>query len=252
MAIKLRGGRSVSLVTIGALAVSVFTIGGVATASSADEGALYACVNKKTRYMRLVGVTTTCRPTETKVSWGKEGPQGPAGLQGATGQSGAQGRQGPQGQKGETGPAGPQGLKGEKGETGLKGQDGKDGAQGPKGDKGDRGLPGEDGKQGPKGDTGPIGPQGPKGEPGGQGVARIVKAPFNLRENQGRAIVRCPAGKIATGGGYMFDFFSSSDDPAQIVANMPYEEGVTVLGWQIWGSGSSKQYTGHIWVVCLG
>ncbi|MEU6427037.1 hypothetical protein ABZ860_14180 [Microbispora sp. NPDC046973] len=174
MAIKLPGGRTIGLMTAGALAGSVLVLGGAATASSAGDAALYACVNKSTRYMRLVNAATACKATETKVSWNRTGPQGPVGI-GGTGPKGDTGAQGPRGPQGLRGPAGPQGPKGDTGPQGLKGadgKDGKDGKDGGKGDTGPRGLPGEDGrpgKDGKDGERGPAGPQGPKGADGRNG-----------------------------------------------------------------------------------
>ncbi|MCK2213630.1 collagen-like protein [Actinomadura sp. ATCC 31491] len=176
MAIKVRGGRTLTLAAVGALAASLLTVGGVATASSAS-GQVTACVNKKTRYARIVNPTTKCRVTEVRIligggsgeattnsvtvgpkgDTGPQGPKGDAGPQGPQGRPGKQGAVGPQGPKGDTGPQGPQGPKGEDGKNG---QDGKDG------------LPGKNGEQGPKGDTGPkgdAGPQGPKGADGRDG-----------------------------------------------------------------------------------
>ncbi|MEU6414331.1 hypothetical protein [Microbispora sp. NPDC046933] len=172
MAIKLPGGRTIGLMTAGALAGSVLVLGGAATASSASDAVFYACVNKSTRYMRLVNATTTCKATETKVSWNKTGPQGPAGV----GSLGQQGPAGPQGPRGLQGARGLQGLKGDKGDTGPKGDKGDTGPQGPKGADGNDGKDGKDGKdgatgpQGPKGDDGPRGPEGPKGDTGPRGL----------------------------------------------------------------------------------
>ncbi|MEV4296629.1 hypothetical protein [Microbispora rosea] len=169
--------------TAGALAGSVLVLGGAATASSASDAPLYACVNKSTRYMRLVNATATCKATETKVSWNRTGPQGPVGIGGTgpKGDTGAQGPRGFRGPQGLRGPAGPQGPKGDTGATGAKGEPGKDGApgkdgergpagpQGLKGDKGDRGLTGPQGERGPAGPAGAKGDTGPRGLPGEQG-----------------------------------------------------------------------------------
>ncbi|WP_276607727.1 hypothetical protein [Microbispora catharanthi] len=154
--------------TAGALAGSVLVLGGAATASSASDAAFYACVNKSTRYMRLVNATTTCKPAETKVSWNRTGPQGPVGIGG----TGPQGPAGPQGLRGPQGMRGMQGPKGDTGPQGPKGTDGKDGKDGKDGDKGDtgpRGLPGEDGKPGKDGKDGERGPAGPQGSKGADG-----------------------------------------------------------------------------------
>ncbi|MFF4775244.1 hypothetical protein ACFY05_20540 [Microtetraspora fusca] len=207
MAIKLPGGRTIGVLSVGVLAGSLFAVGGMATASSASTAAkvIYGCVNKKTGYVRIVNATTVCKPTEYKIYWNQAGTPGAVGVggTGATGAQGPQGPQGPRGLQGERGPAGPQGVKGEPGQNGQNGKDGapgakgdtgatgpqgpkgqdgkdgtngKDGAPGAKGEKGDRGLQGPKGDtgpagpQGPKGDTGPAGPQGPKGEKGDPGT----------------------------------------------------------------------------------
>ncbi|WP_220504341.1 collagen-like protein [Microbispora sp. H13382] len=186
MAIKLPGGRTIGLMTAGALAGSVLVLGGAATASSASDAVFYACVNKSTRYMRLVNATTTCKTTETKVSWNKTGPQGPVGIGGTgpQGPAGPQGLRGPQGMRGPQGPQGPKGdtgAKGDKGDTGPQGPagpagprgpegpKGDTGATGPKGDKGDTGPKGDTGLKGAQGDRGPAGPAGPAGAKGDTG-----------------------------------------------------------------------------------
>ncbi|MEU4833114.1 hypothetical protein [Streptosporangium sp. NPDC023615] len=179
MAVKLPGGRTLAVVTVGVLAGTLFTASGSAVASSAGAE-IHACVHKQTRYTRIVNATAKCRTTEFRTKWGQttetqqgiasagpQGPQGPRGPQGAKGDTGAQGPQGPRGFQGRTGATGPQGVKGEtgaQGPQGPKGTDGKDGAQGPKGDTG------ATGPQGPKGETGAQGPQGPKGTDGRNGT----------------------------------------------------------------------------------
>ncbi|WP_230985694.1 collagen-like protein [Microbispora oryzae] len=263
MAIKLPGGRSIGLVTAGALAGSFLVLGGAATASSASNSMLFACVNKTTRYMRLVGSTTTCRPTETKVHWNQTGPQGPAGI-------GGTGPQGPQGPRGFQGPRGLQGLQGPKGDTGAagpqgpqgpKGDDGKAGAagpQGPKGDKGETGAPGQKGApgergpagpQGPKGDTGARGPEGPAGPagpagPGGGSATVTTKADsLYLPANGGGDEVKCPSGTVATGGG----FIAGGNGQPYITTNAPLIENDKAVGWRLWGKGVS----GTIYVICI-
>ncbi|GII00088.1 collagen-like protein [Planobispora takensis] len=155
-------------VYLAAAAVLLVGVAGTATASAqvaAPGDVVTACVHKKTRYMRLVNATASCRTTEFKTSWGgqsqqgvatagpqgERGPAGPAGPKGDTGQQGPQGFRGPQGKQGVPGP------KGDTGPAGPAGKDGKDGAPGPKG---------ETGPAGPKGETGPAGPAGPAGKDG--------------------------------------------------------------------------------------
>ncbi|WP_326826223.1 hypothetical protein [Streptosporangium sp. NBC_01756] len=212
MAFTLPGGRTIAVVAVGVLAGTLFTTGGSAVASSAGAD-VHACVNKKTRYARIVNPTTVCRTTEIRVTWGDgnsqprgvntAGPQGPAGRTGAQGPAGPKGEQGfrgapgrngrdgaagpkgepglrgapgqdgAKGEAGAQGPAGPAGPKGEQGLRGAPGQDGKDGAAGPRGEQGLRGAPGQDGAKGATGAQGPAGPAGPKGEPGTGGSVKI-------------------------------------------------------------------------------
>ncbi|GAA2215501.1 hypothetical protein GCM10009850_109690 [Nonomuraea monospora] len=242
MAIKVRGGRTITLAAVGALAASLLTVGGVATASSASAAEVHACVHKKTRYARIVNPTTKCRKTEERILIGGSGTStttvqtGEQGRQGERGPAGPQGKQGVQGPKGETGPvgpqgkqgvAGPQGPKGADGKDGLPGKDGKDGLPGKPGQDGKNGLPGKDGKdgkdglpgkpgqdgkdgktgatgpQGPKGDTGPRGPEGPKGEPGsGANYTTYVKQE-SIRST-GSETASCGSGGLVTGGGFSF------------------------------------------------
>ena len=55
---------------------------------------IYGCQQKNDGQLRIVGNSGACRPSETPISWNKEGPQGP------------QGPAGPQGPQGPVGPAG--------------------------------------------------------------------------------------------------------------------------------------------------
>ncbi|WP_311132148.1 collagen-like domain-containing protein [Nonomuraea gerenzanensis] len=211
MAIKVRGGRTITLAAVGALAASLLTVGGVATASSA-AAEVHACVHKKTRYARIVNPTTKCRKTEERILIGGSGTSTTT-VQ--TGEQGRQGERGPAGPQGKQGVAGPQGPKGETGPQGKQGEPGPQGPQGPKGDDGKNGLPGKDGKdglpgktgatgpQGPKGDTGPRGPEGPKGEPGsGANYTTYVKQE-SIRST-GSETASCGSGGLVTGGGFSF------------------------------------------------
>ncbi len=231
MAIKLPGGRTIGLMTAGALAGSVLVLGGAATASSASDAAFYACVNKSTRYMRLVNATTTCKPAETKVSWNRTGPQGPVGIGGT----------GPQG------PAGPQGLRGPQGMRGPQGLKGDTGPQGPKGDKGDtgpRGLPGEDGKPGKDGKDGAPGKEGKDGAPGRDGVASISakQKEFNFGIGGGSVQLTCDGG-YATGGG-----FTGTKVIGEITTNGPILTGGKPTGWLVGGTSTK----GTAYVICAG
>ncbi|MFG6199117.1 hypothetical protein [Nonomuraea sp. JJY05] len=224
MANKVRGGRTLTLAAVGALAASLLTVGGVATASSA-AGEVHACVHKKTRYARIVNPGTKCRKTEERIliggasqttiqqgqqgaqgpkgETGPAGPQGPKGEMGPKGPQGLKGATGPQGPKGETGPQGPKGADGKDGLPGKNGQDGKDGLPGKNGQDGKDGKDGLPGKQGEKGDQGPRGPQGPQGEPGdGADYATYTKTASLT--STGSATASCDKGGMATGGGFSF------------------------------------------------
>lgn len=237
MAIRLPGGRTVGILTVGALAGSIFAVGGMATASSAADTVIHACVNKKTRYARIVTATTKCRPTETKITWGGQGAQGPAGLQGMTGATGPQGpkgQTGPQGPKGQTGAAGPQGVKGETGATGPqgpKGETGPAGPQGPKGEKGETGPAGPAGAKGADGRNGQDGADGKTGAPGRDGkdgkdgaaasVTPVIKTGAETTVNSSSDIVPtwCDPGKKVVGGGY--EITSGADYVKNVSMNKP-------------------------------
>ena len=92
------GSRTLASVVAAALGGAV--VGGVAIAQTAGPAPITSCVHKETGAVRIVSSGTDCRPTESVVSWNKEGPIGPAG---------PEGREGPQGSPGATGPEGPAG-----------------------------------------------------------------------------------------------------------------------------------------------
>ncbi|WP_156045487.1 collagen-like protein [Herbidospora cretacea] len=237
----------------------------MATASSAADTVIHACVNKKTRYARIVNATTKCRATETKITWGGQGEQGPMGLQGMTGNPGPQGPKGqtgpqgpkgqtgatgPQGPKGETGPAGPQGPKGETGPAGPQGAKGEAGPAGPKGANGEDGKDGKTGPvgpQGPKGDTGPAGPQGPKGETGPAGsITPVVKtAEDTVDRSSDIATANCDYGKKVIGGGY------------EITTNASFVKNVTMSkpnnnGWSVrLELDSNKDVKVKVYAICV-
>ncbi len=111
-----------------ATAVLAVGLGGITTASAAQTApgdVVHACVNKKTRYARIVNASAKCRTTEFKTSWGGQGQttvNGP-GPQGPQGPKGDPGAQGPRGLRGVPGVAGPAGL------AGKPGADGKDASE---------------------------------------------------------------------------------------------------------------------------
>ncbi|WP_280117130.1 hypothetical protein [Microbispora hainanensis] len=184
--------------------------------------------------MRLVNATTTCKPTETKVSWNRTGPQGPVGI-GGTGPKGDAGAQGPRGFRGPQGLRGPAGPQGPQGPKGAAGAPGKDGAPG----KG--GAPGKDGKDG---ERGPAGPQGPKGDPGKDGVAGITvkQKEFSFGLSSKSVTLSCGGG-YATGGGYR-----GTSIIGEVLTNGPVLDGNGMpTGWEIKGSIGTK---GTAYVIC--
>lgn len=210
MAIKLPGGRTIGLMTAGALVGSVLVLGGAATASSASDVVLYACAHKTTGDVRLVDATTTCRPPEDKVSWNQTGPQGPMGATGPQGPAGPAGAQGLAGPQGPAGPAGPQGPAGPEGPAGP---------AGPQGEKGEKGDPGQDGKDGAPGQDGKsaceIWNEGAcsaqdeadflqwlKGQGGSGGVPALSSRMASQFISGNIGSVSCAAGETVTGGGF--------------------------------------------------
>jgi hypothetical protein len=103
-------------------------------------------------------------------------------------------------------PEAPPGPQGRQGPQGLRGPDGIPGPRGPDGDPGDRGPPGVAGPDGPAGGPGPTGPKGligPMGAIPASGYVVIEASPLNsVSSGLATAKARCPAGRIALGGGY--------------------------------------------------
>jgi hypothetical protein len=214
-----------------------------ASAHGGDANLIHACLNPGNGTIYAVAPGQACGANQTALDWniqGVAGPAGPAGAAGATGPAGPAGADGedgavgPAGPTGATGPAGPegpagpQGPHGEMGPAGADGADGVDGApgaQGPQGETGPMGPPGPagptgvTGAQGPQGEMGPagadgqngaVGPQGPMGPQGPAGPTNlttvggpVVVLPPSVG-GRGISVVTCPAGKLATGGGYAF------------------------------------------------
>lgn len=86
--------------------------------------------------------------------------------------------------------AGAKGAPGPAGDTGPKG----DAGAAPKGDTGDQGPVGDPGDTGPAGDTGPLGLSG------WEEAAQVVAVDSTAAKVD---VLACPAGKTATGGGYV-------------------------------------------------
>lgn len=105
--------------------VSIAATVAIVHADIPQGGVVSACYSKTNGTIRVIDVaTTSCKSSETLLSWSTVGPQGPTGPTGAVGPAGSAGAVGP------AGPAGPTGLTG---------------AAGPAGPPGPEGLPGEPG-----------------------------------------------------------------------------------------------------------
>ncbi|MEV0201573.1 hypothetical protein [Nonomuraea sp. NPDC050691] len=279
---KVRGGRTLTLATVGALALSLLAVGGVATASSGGE--VYACVNKKSRYARIVNATTPCRKTEIRMVIGggtstttiTEGTKGDTGAQGPKGDTGLQGPRGPQGLPGKNGKDGLNGKNGENGKDGKNGVDGKDGKDGLPGKDGKNGedgkdgkpgLPGKDGKDGQDGKNGLPGKDGKDGQdgknglPGKDGVngkngedgkdgkdgATYTSYSKSAALSGTSGSVSCATGELVTGGGFNL---TPSYRP---VSSMPNGNGWSVTATK---ANDDKDFTGGgsagtVYVVCL-
>lgn len=172
-----RARRTPRLMVMVAVGLAIALLSSVAIASQ-DGNVIHGCYHNQNGSLRVVDSEQDCKNNETHMTWNQTGPQGLQGLPG------------PQGEQGIQGPAGPQGPQGETGATGATGPQGLQGPQGP------AGQPGA---------TGPAGPQGPAGVSGYQLVHGFfsdlgdVDVP-GLQSKE--AIVFCPSGKKAIGGGH--------------------------------------------------
>ncbi|NRQ34033.1 collagen-like protein [Nonomuraea sp. NN258] len=226
---KVRGGRTLTLATVGALAASLLAIGGVATASSASNE-VHACVHKKTRYTRIVNPGTKCRKTEERIVIGGStgvtaGVQGPKGDTGPQGKQGPQGVQGPKGDTGATGPQGPQGKQGVAGPQGLKGE---------KGDPGKNGIDGKDGVDGKNGQDGKDGKDG-------QANVKVYNKHLTLG-GEGKHVLACDGTDLATGGGYALTKIS-----ARVTMSAPQ----STTEWTVSVDSIGNSSAGSMYVVCL-
>ncbi|MFI6787333.1 hypothetical protein ACIBG4_08375 [Nonomuraea sp. NPDC050383] len=252
---KVRGGRTLTLATVGALALSLLAVGGVATASSSGE--VYACVNKKSRYARIVNASTPCRRTEIRMVIG-------GGTSTTTISEGTKGDTGAQGPKGDTGPQGPRGPQGLPGKNGVNGKDGKDGVNGKDGENGKDGLPGKDGKNGEDGKPGLPGKNGENGKDGkdgvdgkdgkpGKGGATYTSYTNDSSISGTSGSASCDNDDLLTGGGF------SVNPSYTVLSSMPsgnawsvsvVKEGRSAAGAQeMQSSGAGK--AGTVYVVCL-
>jgi hypothetical protein len=158
---------------VGASVLALAAASGIAYAAVPDPGGtITACAHNGSGELRLLDPSqSACKQDESRLTWNQTGPTEPAG---------------PQGPAGATGPQGPQG------DTGAQGTKGDTGAQGPAGSAGAAGV------QGPKGDTGAQGPAATADAVVVDGVSANDDSDVKV------AYVPCPAGMIATGGGFHF------------------------------------------------
>lgn len=70
--------RALTRVAVAALTATALT---PLTSAAQDTGVLNACVTKNLGLMRLLAPGSSCKPTETPVSWNVQGPAGQAGPQ---------------------------------------------------------------------------------------------------------------------------------------------------------------------------
>ena len=79
---------AVSLLLAGGAPETVFAHGG-------DTSVIHGCVNKDTKFVRIVKATDTCKSNEVAVDWNSQGLAGPAGPTGSRGPTGPAGADGP-------------------------------------------------------------------------------------------------------------------------------------------------------------
>jgi hypothetical protein len=195
---NVRGSRPYRALLLAVAAMLAVGAGSVILAQDHQAPTYYACLKAKQGTLYNIVVSPdqpkSCSKGDIEVSWNQEGPTGPIGPQGLQGEPGPTGPQGPAGPQGEPGPAG------DTGEAGPQGPAGPQGEQGPKGDQGEPGPQGATGANGPEGPAGPQGPQGPAGFSDVKVVsATNTKGAFDFFTT---VDAHCPAGKVATGGGY--------------------------------------------------
>lgn len=135
------------------------------------------------------------------------------------------------------------------------------GAAGPMGPQGPAGPAGSGGAPGPKGDTGPAGPGGPAGPAGPTGPAGGVRGAHEVfvlsphDANDKYKDVRCPAGEVATGGGYNIETGGGPVPPVVAKFSLPIATEIGVpVGWQVTAAKiapSTTQWTLVVSVVCV-
>ena len=97
--------RPIVTFSLGLLAAGTLFAGGVAYGAGGDK-TIDACVQKGNGALYLANAKGACKPGDSALAWGMQGPPGAAGPAGPPGPTGAAGLQGP------SGPAGPPGAAG--------------------------------------------------------------------------------------------------------------------------------------------
>jgi hypothetical protein len=94
--------RRKRLLFVGGLLAVVCVAARIGYAAIPDGNVITSCYKNAGGSLRVIDVaeTTDCKPGETKLVWGQQGPKGDKG------DKGDQGQQGEKGDKGDTGPAG--------------------------------------------------------------------------------------------------------------------------------------------------
>jgi len=188
---------------VAAVAVVAIVLGSLAmTTAIAHKGGkdrIHACIDKKTRAVRIVAPNKKCKRGEFAKHWAVKGPAGATGAAGLDGADGAKGPPGPTGATGSTGPTGSTGAMGPMGATGPTGSTGAMGATGATGAVGPAGPVGPTGPMGPAGAQGPTGSTGPAGSI--LGVNIVTNSTASNSTSPKSVTATCGAGDVVLGGG---------------------------------------------------
>jgi type VI protein secretion system component Hcp len=105
-----RRGAKIAVPTVAALGA-----GGAVAIAATSSNTIHGCYSKSKGNLRIA---SSCKRTETAITWNKKGPRGLTGAQGPKGDQGIQGAPGPKGDPGVVGPSGPTGPTGATGPAG--------------------------------------------------------------------------------------------------------------------------------------
>ncbi len=107
------------LIVLGGVGV-LAAAAGIAYAAVGENGVITGCYSKAGGTLRVIDPSlTSCKSSETTLTWNVQGPPGATGATGATGPAGPEGPAGPAGATGPAGPAGPEGPQGPTGPAGT-------------------------------------------------------------------------------------------------------------------------------------